>query len=301
LPTFTATRPVGFYRVIVEILSALRRRWLWVSTAMIVAGTAAVLVTLALPRHWRAETLLIMAVPETLTPISTVSEFGQSRLDRGPSFIGLELLRSPAFLAAFVRRHDLAIDLLAGHGWNPSSGELFLDPDIYHPESGGWQPRPGAPAGGPPSDAELAAALQRKLSIVEDEKLYPLLRVRLLAPAPGLAHAWLTELVAEVNETVRREERVAAEKRKRALFDLLDERPAEEVRAQALLYVPALFDVLTRLEAEPQYAFRIIDPPSTPINPHGPRRALVAISIATGTGLALLMVILVVHLARAKN
>lgn len=112
--------------------------------------------------------------------------------------IALELLRSRAFLQAFIEKHELIVPLLAVKKWDQISDTLIYDDELYDVEQQRWIRK--APAGKKviPTAWEAFPKLIENVSVDYASKKGTL-GIKLTYYSPEIAAEWLKLLVKEMN------------------------------------------------------------------------------------------------------
>jgi len=187
--------------------------------------------------------------------------------------IALETLRSPSFIAAFVRRHDLLVPLLATEGWNRETGDWIIDESQYDPEQGQWvrDVDPGQPK--VPTTWEIHEAFTDRLTIKRDsEKGFVTLSFG--SPSPLRPADWLQRLVDDINAHMRSRELERINNNLVYLKDQLDETSVGEM--EQVLYGLLEKQQKNRmlLSADPEFVFRTVNPPLAPEKPSGRSKKL---------------------------
>jgi uncharacterized protein involved in exopolysaccharide biosynthesis len=112
--------------------------------------------------------------------------------------IALELLRSRAFLQAFIDKYNLTVPLLAVEKWDHVTDELIYDSELYDKEKEIWIRK--APPGKKviPTAWEAFPKFAENLSVDYVSKKGTL-SIKLTYYSPEIAAKWLTLLVKEMN------------------------------------------------------------------------------------------------------
>jgi uncharacterized protein involved in exopolysaccharide biosynthesis len=125
--------------------------------------------------------------------------------------IALELLRSRAFLQAFIEKYDLVVPLLAVEKWDHTTDELVYDDEIYNIKEKLWIR--SAPAGKKviPTAWEAFPKFSENLSVDYASKKGTL-SIKLTYYSPEIAAEWLKLLVKEMNFFWQRRTQVETER-----------------------------------------------------------------------------------------
>ena len=111
-----------------------------------------------------------------------------------------------------------------------------------------------------------------------------------------VAATWAQQLVERINEQLRTRDLEQAERKLAYLNTQLAEASLLEVRQAISGVIEEQIQTVTLAKGEPEYAFRVIDPPRVPVDKERPKRALICVLAALAGGLVSLCVVLVLYL-----
>ena len=111
-----------------------------------------------------------------------------------------------------------------------------------------------------------------------------------------VAAAWAQQLVDRINLQLRTRDLEQAERKLAYLNTQLGEASLLEVRQAISGVIEEQIQTVTLAKGEPEYAFRVIDPPRVPMDKERPKRALIVVLAALAGGLVSLCVVLVMYL-----
>lgn len=283
-------------------------KWLIVSIGL-VATIAAVVVALMMPNIYRAEALLAPNQQDDSAGLSALSgrysglaglagiNLSQGRADK--TNFGLETLRSRKFVSDFIDRHAILVPLMASRGWDESTGELLIDPDIYDLSNEEWVRQVSPPRKTIPSHQEAYKFFRDNVLSVSQNESTGFVTVAVMHHSPTVAKQWVEWLVQDINESIMRQDVLRAKE----AIDYLN----EKIQATAIGDMRNVFSrlieeqtktvMLARINDE--YLFKTIDPAVVPELKAKPRRAVFVIASAAISGV--LAVLLVVGLAFGRE
>ena len=210
---------------------------------------------------------------------------------------------------AVLRSRDFALRFMNEHGVLP-----YLFPKLWDQAAGKWKPE--AVSGGPTWATQLARRLSGQQIVVppvvagpspddavhtfdnvraaEIDRRTNFVRLSVRGPSPQIAQAWASEMIKDMNESLRQR---ALDDSRRAI-KLLEQKvdsdapQSERVIASALLESQLRHEVSA--ESRREYALRVIDPPSLPYERYAPRRARIvmvgaALGLLTGSAYVVLL------------
>lgn len=269
------------------ILTLWHGKWLVISItlAFAIGGVAYALLQ---PNQYRAEAILAPADEEQGPQISgqlgsLASMAGVDVGGKGGSktIIAKEILQSRAFLADFIRRHDLEVPLMATESWDEETGEWRIDREVYNPDTNEWQQDEEGESL-KPTDWELVKRFRTMFSVSEPSDT-GMITVSIENQSPVAAQRWVEQLVADINEHMRQQDVEEAQSR----IDYLK----NQVQQTSITGMQQVFYQLIEKEtrtvmlanAQDEYVFQTIDPAIIPEEKSAPSRALICI-LATMLG-----------------
>jgi len=273
-----------------ELLATLwAGKWL-IITVTLGFAIAGVAYALSKPNIYQASVLLAPANEEgnmgglsgQLGGLASLAGINLSGGGSNQTVIAKEVLRSRAFLADFIERHDLAVPLMAAEGWSLKQKEWQYDPDVYNPETGNWLDGEDGESQ-KPSDWNLVETFKdNHLSISENQET-GLVTLGVKSLSPPAAAQWAQWLVEDINEYMRREDVASAGARIAYLEDKLNDTNIAGMQQVFYQLIESETRTVMLANAQQEYAFKTIDPAVVPEDKIEPKRALIAI-LATFLG-----------------
>lgn len=193
--------------------------------------------------------------------------------------IAKEIIRSRAFLADFIDRHNLAVQLMAVRGWNMEKREWQYDREVYNPETEQWLPDKGGESQ-KPTDWDLVKAFKEKHLSVSENNETGLVTISVKSMSPVAAKQWAQWLVEDINEHMRREDVEEAEARINYLENKLADTNIAGMQQVFYQLIESETRTVMLANAQREYVFKTIDPPVAPQEKSEPARALIAILAA---------------------
>ncbi|MEO9522531.1 MULTISPECIES: Wzz/FepE/Etk N-terminal domain-containing protein [Marinobacter] len=196
--------------------------------------------------------------------------------------IAKEVLRSRAFLADFIDRHNLAVPIMAVEGWSRNPGNWQYNRNVYNPETEQWlQNEEGKNLR--PTDWDLVKVFKNNHINISENQESGLVTLSVKSLSPEAARQWAEWLVQDINEHMRREDVVSAEARITYLEDKLNDTNIAGMQQIFYQLIESETRTVMLANAQQEYVFKTIDPAVVPQEPSEPKRALIAI-IATLLG-----------------
>lgn len=281
-------------------------KWILIGSAGAFA-VAAVIYSLSLPNIYRAEALLapnqsneaggLSGLLSQYSGIAGVAGLGGIGQSQDKTDLGIATLRSRRFVADFIERRDILVDLLAVESWDAGTRELVVDGELYDTSAGQWVREVSPPKQVVPSDQEAYKAFSQQLSISVDKKT-GFVSIAVEHQSPIVAKQWVDWVVADINSQTMNEEVERANQSIEYLNERILETSLADLRNVLFRLVEEQTKTIMLARVSPEYLFRTIDPAVVPELKARPKRAFIAIAgllLGGLLGLAALLVRRVAH------
>ncbi|MDP5328187.1 MAG: Wzz/FepE/Etk N-terminal domain-containing protein [Litorivicinaceae bacterium] len=265
-------------------------KWWILLTTMLSAG-GAVGISLQLPNIYVVEAKIAPVSGEGGGVSQLMAQYGGLASLAGislPSSSGseadllLEIMQSRAFVGDFIERHGLAPRLVALKTYDPSTLSDALDPEVYDAATGQWVRVVEPPRGAEPSRQELYEAFSGALN-VSVAKGSTVKNLSFEHQSPVLGAEVLTLLIQDIDDYARAKDRTQSESSIAYLEAKLEETRLVDLQNVLYQMIESQTKTLMLAEVNPDYAFRVIDPPIVPELKSKPKRSLIVV-IATLAG-----------------
>ena len=260
-------------------------RWL-ISTVTGIATAISVVVALSLPNIYTASALLAPAESSGGGLSGLMKQYGSLASLAGVSLpdseegsralLGMQLMRSRAFIGNFVEHRDILPELMAVEAWDARSGEIIFDPDVYQEADGKWVRDVNFPKLPKPSLLQAYEEFMRILRVSEDKQT-GFITVTLDHQSPVIAAEWINWLVEDVNAEVKEQDVVEAESSIQYLQEQIAKTSLTELQIVFYELIQSQMETIMLAEVRPEYVFRTIDPALIPEEKSKPGRALICI------------------------
>jgi len=271
-----------------EVFAALwRGKWLIICVTLVfaIAGAAYALLQ---PNEYTASSLLVPTEGESggrlsgqLAGLASLAGVNFGGGDANKAVIAKEVIESRAFLADFIRRHNLAVPLMAAKGWSTEKQKWVIDQDIYVPDAEVW----GKDDDGnslKPTDWDLVKQF-RELLALSESKENGMITINLTTLSPVASKNWLERLVRDLNDHMRAQDVAEAEASIEYLEGKLEDTNIAGMQQVFYQLIESETRTIMLASAQPEYVFKTIDPPVVPQEPSGPKRVLILV-VATMLG-----------------
>lgn len=276
-------------------------KW-WLFATTFIATVLAVAFALWSPNIYRAEALLTPSLEQQGGGLSALaSRFGGlaslAGVDLGnkggdKASIAIEVGKSRLFLGDFIRKHQLAVPLMAATGMDKATGELIIDPKIYDTNTHKWvrEVPPGkSPA---PTDWELIKTFKNLVNLNSDPKT-DLLTISIDFYSPQLAKKWVDWLIDDLNNTMKKRDQEEARHNISYLNEQLSKTSVADMQKIFYQLIEEQTKTLMLAEVNQEYVFKILDPAVVAEEKIKPKRALIVVLGALLGGMLGIMIVLV--------
>ena len=154
-------------------------KWL-ISAVTCLAAAVSIVVALSLPNIYTASALLAPAESSSSGLSGLMKQYGGLASLAGVSLpggeegsrakLGMQLMKSRAFIGDFVKRRDILPELMAVESWDAGSGDIIFDPESYDAASRAWVRDVEPPKVAKPSAQEAHKAFAEVLGVSEDQQ-----------------------------------------------------------------------------------------------------------------------------------
>ncbi len=233
--------------------------------------------SLFIPNEYQASALLSPAQGKQsghssqlsgLVGLAGISLPGGSQVD--PTQIAVETLQSRKFLIDFIKRRNIASELVAATGYDREKNRWKYDRSRFDALTREWL------EGEAPDEWELYKTLRDTLTVNFDDRK-GLVTVKLSSYSPRAASEWLTLLVSDLNLHLMEKEVAEAERSIAYLQQKLQETVLTEMREVFYQLIEQQTRTIMLARAKPEYALATIDPALEPRDKASPKRTLMTV------------------------
>ncbi|CBL44176.1 Lipopolysaccharide biosynthesis protein [gamma proteobacterium HdN1] len=274
----------------------------WILGAGVLAAALAVLISLQMPNVYRSEAVLSPIADSKggglaglagqfggLANLAGISLGGGSGVDKAT--VAIETLKSRAFLATFIERHQLRVPVIAAEGWDQEKKEWLIDPEIYDIQQQQWVREVKPPKQQVPSDLEVIEQFRKVLTVSQDKKSM-IVTLSVDSYSPEYSQKWAQALIKDVNEYLRSKDVDEAKRSIEYLTREIETTPLTQIQAVLYQMIEEQKKTVMLASVRDGYVFQVIDPPVVPELKAKPKRALiVVVSVFAAMFLALFTVL----------
>jgi uncharacterized protein involved in exopolysaccharide biosynthesis len=239
--------------------------------------------SLSLPNIYQSEALLSavseqsgLKMPGQLGGLAALAGINVGNGAGDKTNLALEVLKSRDFLGKFIEKHNLFVPLMAAKGWSRETDTLQLDPVIYDETTKSWVREVVAPYQPKPSLIESHEAFLKILTATNDVKTQ-MVRISIEHYSPFIAKEWVTLLIRDINDEMRRRDVEEAEKSIAYLNKKIKETNIADIRVQLFSLVEEQMQTLMIANVRDEYVFKTVDQAIVPEQKAKPKRSLIVI------------------------
>ncbi len=288
-----------------------RAKW-WIFGAPLLVAALTALIVMRMPNVYSADALLAPAEDVNSGMLSSlVSQFGglasvvgvgmgKGKADKVT--IGVEVLKSRAFIGDFIQRRNILVELMAAKSWNARTGELKIDADKYDENAREWLADEDN-LKKIPSEWKAYKTFSGIMQ-VSQAKSTGLVTLSIKHVSPQIAKQWIEWLVEDVNQQMRLRDIQDAQKSIDYLSEQLKQTAVSGMQQVLYELIEKQLQIMMLANVRDQYVFRVIDPPVVAEEKVSPKRALIVVFVFMGALFVSVFVVLVVdafNVARQKN
>ena len=284
-------------------------KWL-ISAITCVVAAASVAIALMLPNIYTANALLAPAEQSGGGMSALMQQYGGLASLAGVSLpggedgsraqLGMQLMKSRAFIGDFVERRDILPELMAVKAWDAGSGRIVFDPESYDAASKIWVRETEAPRSPTPSAQEAHKAFSAILGVSQDKQT-GFVSVSIEHQSPAVAAQWVNWLIEDVNSAVKAQDVSEAEKSIEYLREQVSNTSLADLQAVFFDLIQSQTETVMLAEVRQEYVFKTIDPAVAPEEKSKPSRALICVLGTLLGGMFGVVIVLIRHYARSES
>ena len=214
--------------------------------------------------------------------------------------LALEVLKSRLFIEKFISKYQLLVPLMAAKSWNIDTNSLILDDELYNEKSKTWIRDVEGPKTPGPSTWQSFKAFTGLLSVSSDQAT-GMITISIEHYSPEIAKQWLIWLVAEINSTMRDQDKSEAQRSIDFLSEKLQETQLADMQTVFYQLIEEQTKTIMLAEVSQEYVLKTIDPANAPDEKAKPKRALIVVLGTMLGGILSVLIVLVLYFANNAN
>lgn len=292
-----------------QIWAEIYRKKIAIIGSSFLFGIFAIFIALKLPNMYTAKVLLVptseeegglAALAKNFGGLASIAGIGlgqSSGPDKGA--IAQEVLKSQQFINDFVNNHNIVVPLIASKASKAITYELVIDEDLYDTQAKKWVREVEPPKTVEPTPEEIFEAFLDILEIEQDPKT-GFVNLSVEFYSPSMAKEWLDLLVVDINEKMKKDDQMEAQKSIDYLTQLINETRNSKMQQTFYQLLEEQTKTLMLTESRTEYIFKTIASASVPEKKSKPKRVLIVIAGILIGGLLAFMVVLIRFFSRNK-
>lgn len=263
------------------------RKWFIIGTTF-TAAVISVIVALMLPNIYRAEALLapndaesaggLSALASQYAGLASLARIGIGDGSADKTQLGIQILKSRKFISGFIERRSILVPLMAAHGWDPSTGKLQIDLDVYDVEKREWVEDDSGTGRTIPSMQKAYEKFMGILSVRQDDTTgFVTLSVEHYSPT--VAKQWVDWLIEDLNAAIMRRDVSEAEQSIEYLKEQIDSTAIAELQSVFFNLIEEQTKTIMLANVSDEYLLRTLDPAIAPEMKAKPRRSFLVVFI----------------------
>jgi len=276
---------------------------------IVVFALISVIYSINLKNIYKSELVLVPAVQQQngalpgqlggLAALAGVSLGNSGSVDK--TTLALEIIKSKNFVAGFIAKHNILVELMALESWDSSTNNMVVDKEIYDTTTKTWVREVSFPKKTMPSMQEAYLKFMESFGVSRDTKS-GVITLSFKHYSPYFSKQVLDWIVLDINDRVK----IADIEESRRSIEYLEEQIAttniSEVKSTLFSLVEEQVKNLMLANTRSEYVFKVVDPALVPENKFEPKRMLiVAVSSALGCLLGIFSVVFFPSLRKEFN
>lgn len=283
-------------------------KWIIILTTLVFA-VGSVFYSLSLPNIYKSDALLAPADSSSNSGLSGMGgqlgglaalagvNIGNGEISK--SDLAVKIMKSRQFIGEFIKKHDLLVPLMATKGWDLTNDSLIYNEKVYNSKTGQWLREPNGVFTSQPTKQEAYDVFSEKIFNIIEDKESGLYTITVKHYSPNVARQWVSWLVEDINEVMRKRSIADASRNLRYLNSQLNKTSIADMQNTFYKLIEEQTKSLMLAEVQEEFVFKIIDPAITPEQKFEPKRAVICILI-TFLGLALSIIFVLMKFAFKK-
>ena len=262
--------------------------------------------SLMLPNYYSSESIL---VPRDSNNSNSLSQYSGLASLAGISlpnssnssvFEVMQTIQSREFVKHLVTFEDVLPSIMAAQSYDPTSQELYLDPDIYDVKTKTWTRKISKNKGVEPSYLEAHKEYLEMLSISQDKQT-KLISMKIEHISPIFAKDLLDLIIRETNHLHRTIDIESSNKALSYLKTELSQTLLVEIKESINQLIKAQLETRMMASIHEDYSLILLEPPFIPEDKSRPGRALIVILVTMLGGMLSLIIVLFRHYTLGKG
>lgn len=215
------------------------------------------------------------------------------------SQLAIEVLKSRNFISEFIKKHDILVDLMAAKEWDSKSNQVVYNKDLYNFDSKKWVRKVNAPFEPKPSMQEAYKVFIGKSQFISNEDS-GMLVASFEHVSPFIAQQWVSWLVEDINEVMKKRDVAEAQRSSEFLENQLKKTRIADIRVVLYKLIEEQTKTIMFANVRDEYVFKTIDPAIVPEQKSKPARAMICILGTMLGGMLSVLIVFVRYFTKRK-
>jgi len=258
---------------IVELISVLWSKKLYITLISTLAVLLAVMYSLSLPNIYKSDAVLAPASSSGSNLSGLASQYSGIAGIAGISMpgangsnkvsMGIEVVKSLDFFEKLVNKHDIFFTLEAPYDWNRGTNTLIINPDKYDVILNKWVSEGPYTLNGKPSLQSAHRNFHQNFSIGLDKKT-SFIHISMMHYSPYVAKDLLDLIILEINQMTQNEDIASSQNSIKFLEAEYQKIKVSDVRSGINNLIEKQLETIAVANSSPEYLFKILSPPNAP-------------------------------------
>ena len=268
-----------------EIYKAIKQEKILFFSCLSAFAIFSIIFALSIPNTYQSKAVLIPAEDENQNTnlnqyrgLSSLAGITMPVEGVTKAMEGMERFRSFDFFNRLIDTKLKREDIIATDGWDPKTDTTKYLGDLFDVETGKWVRKVRFPKTQIPSNQEAFERFEDMFKVFVDEES-GFIHISVEHHSPNIAKEWLESIIVSLNELMREEDKIKAQKSLEYLSYQIANTNLSEIKQGLGLLIQRQIEILTLIESNEEYIFKIIDSPFAPEKKIAPSRAIICIFI----------------------
>lgn len=188
----------------------------------------------------------------------------------------IERIKSFEFFSKHFLPNIKLENIMAVKKWNKADNEIIYYSNQYDSKNSLWVRNPSYYSRKIPSSQEAYDVYKEILTITENNKT-AFINISITHKSPIIAKTWVSLIIEQINESMRKEDQKQAQKSIEFLNELAETTKIQSIKDVISNLLENQMQTLMLTSSNDAYVFKIIDYPIVPEKKSGPSRAIISI------------------------
>ncbi len=267
-----------------DFIRAIWKKRIFVISTTLFFLLVSVFIAFTTPNKYQSTVILSPLMEDTGTStlasrfggLTSITGMALSEQKVSKTTLGMEVMLSRKFFENFDKKYSILADLMASKGWDIKTNTIIYDKNLYSSQNNEWVRSVSFPKTPKPSIQESHKHFLDSVQIEQNIET-SLITLTVKHHSPYVAKSWADKLVFEINEEIKRQDILQAERSIEYLKEQINKTQLSELRERLYDLVQSQTETIMLANASPEYVFQTIDPAVAAEEKISPDRLLILI------------------------